>query len=158
MFELDPRNVIIGAPAAARAQALAAPKRTGLLSPAALNVAAQPTLAAYSPIVLAGTVRLIELAIVALVGLAVYAAYVVPRDGFEWYYLAWIAGMSVLATAAFQAADIYQVQAFRGYEKQYFRLATAWSVVFLLVISVTFFAKVGDAAGPTRSPRGHCWC
>src|SRR6516165_7348150 len=45
---------------------------------------------------------------------------------------------------AFQAADIYQVQAFRGYEKQYFRLASAWSVVFLIVISFTFFAKIGD--------------
>ena len=46
--------------------------------------------------------------------------------------------------AAFQAADIYQVQAFRGYEKQYFRLASAWSVVFLIVIGATFFAKAGD--------------
>src|SRR5262245_28280637 len=45
---------------------------------------------------------------------------------------------------AFQAADIYQVQAFRGYEKQYFRLASAWSVVFLLVIGAAFFAKIGD--------------
>ena len=35
---------------------------------------------------------------------------------------------------AFQTADIYQVQAFRGHEKQYMRLASAWSVVFLLVI------------------------
>jgi Undecaprenyl-phosphate glucose phosphotransferase len=45
---------------------------------------------------------------------------------------------------AFQTADIYQVQAFRGYEKQYFRLASAWSVVFLLAIGVSFFAKAGD--------------
>ena len=45
---------------------------------------------------------------------------------------------------AFQAADIYQVQAFRGYEKQYFRLASAWSVVFLIVIGASFFAKAGD--------------
>ena len=45
---------------------------------------------------------------------------------------------------AFQAADIYQVQAFRGYEKQYFRLASAWSVVFLLTTGVTFFAKSAD--------------
>ena len=45
---------------------------------------------------------------------------------------------------AFQTADIYQVQAFRGHEKQYFRLASAWSVVFLLVIGVSFFAKAGD--------------
>jgi FlaA1/EpsC-like NDP-sugar epimerase len=39
---------------------------------------------------------------------------------------------------------IYQVQAFRGHEKQYMRLASAWSVVFLIAISVSFFAKAGD--------------
>ena len=41
-------------------------------------------------------------------------------DGFEWHYVAAILGIAVLAMLAFQAADIYQVQAFRGYEKQYF--------------------------------------
>ena len=78
------------------------------------------------------------------VGLAVYVSYVVPIEGFEWRYAGAILGIAALAMLAFQTADIYQVQAFRGYEKQYFRLASAWSVVFLLVISLTFFAKVGD--------------
>ena len=55
-----------------------------------------------------------------------------------------IVAIAVLAMLAFQAADIYQVQAFRGYEKQYFRLASAWSVVFLIVIGISFFAKAGD--------------
>ena len=45
---------------------------------------------------------------------------------------------------AFQVADIYQVQAFRGHEKQYMRLASAWSVVFLIAIGISFFAKAGD--------------
>ena len=45
---------------------------------------------------------------------------------------------------AFQAADIYQVQAFRGHEKQYMRLASAWSVVFLLAIATSYFTKSGD--------------
>jgi len=31
-----------------------------------------------------------------------------------------------------------------GYEKQYFRLASAWSVVFLIAMSFTFLAKLGD--------------
>ncbi len=93
---------------------------------------------------LAGTVRLIEVALVALVGLAVYVGYVVPRDGFAWHYVAAIAGIALLAMLAFQVADIYQVQAFRGHEKQYMRLASAWSVVFLVAISMSFFAKAGD--------------
>ena len=97
-----------------------------------------------SPIVLAGAVRMIELALVALIGTAIYAAYVVPMDGVAWHYFGAIAAVSVLAMLAFQMADIYQVQAFRGHEKQYFRLASAWSVVFLLVIGASFFAKAGE--------------
>src|SRR6185312_7977707 len=114
------------------------------LSSAALKVASEPSRSAYSPIVLAGTVRLVEAALVALVGLAVYVAYVVPHDGFAWHYIAAIGGIALLAMVAFQAADIYQVQAFRGHEKQYMRLASAWSVVFLIAIGVSFFAKTGD--------------
>jgi Undecaprenyl-phosphate glucose phosphotransferase len=95
-------------------------------------------------IVLAGIVRIIEFALVVSVGMAIYLAYVVPIEGFQWRYAGAVSGIAVLAMLAFQAADIYQVQAFRGYEKQYFRLASAWSVVFLLVIGITFFGKAGD--------------
>jgi Undecaprenyl-phosphate glucose phosphotransferase len=114
------------------------------LPPAARALTEQPYEHAYSPIVLAGLVRLIEAALVAIVGFAVYAVYVVPGHGFAWYYFAAIFGIAFLAMLAFQVADIYQVQAFRGHEKQYMRLASAWSVVFLIAIGVSFFAKAGD--------------
>ena len=114
------------------------------LSPAALMAAAQPAAKPYSPIVVAGMVRLIEFALMVLVGSAVYVSYVVPRDGFDWLYVFAIGSIAALATLAFQIADIYQVQAFRGHEKQYFRLMAAWSVVFLIAIGATFFAKAGD--------------
>jgi hypothetical protein len=106
--------------------------------------AAQPVPAAYSPIVLAGTVRLIEFALVMAVGLTIYGAYVVPLDGFEWRYPTAILAIAALATLSFQAADIYHVQAFRGYENPYLRLVSAWSVVFLIVIAFSFFAKASD--------------
>jgi hypothetical protein len=126
MLDSDAHNTMSAAPAAAAAAtAVAAPHHVATLSSAALKVAAQPIAAAYSPIVLAGTVRLIEFALVALIGTIVYIWHVVPVEGFQWYYLGAIVGISVLAMLAFQAADIYQVQAFRGYEKQYFRLASA---------------------------------
>jgi Undecaprenyl-phosphate glucose phosphotransferase len=114
------------------------------MSPLAQMVAAQEFKPAYSPIVLAGTVRLIEFALVTLVGFAVHFAYVVPRVGFAFYYVPSIVGIAIMAMLAFQIADIYQVQAFRGHEKQYMRLASAWSVVFLIAISLSFFAKAGD--------------
>jgi Undecaprenyl-phosphate glucose phosphotransferase len=113
------------------------------LSPEALDAAFAPTMSAYSPIVLAGTVRLIEFLLTLLVGSAIYVAYVVPVEGFEWHYVVGILLIATMATFALQAADVYQVQAFRGHEKQYMRLASAWSVVFLVAISVSFFAKAG---------------
>jgi Undecaprenyl-phosphate glucose phosphotransferase len=97
-----------------------------------------------SPIVLAGAIRMIEFALVAAIGTMIYAAYVVPMEGFAWHYFVAIFGTAVLATLAFQVADIYQVEAFRGFEKQYFRLASAWSVVFLILIGTSFFAKAGE--------------
>jgi Undecaprenyl-phosphate glucose phosphotransferase len=114
------------------------------LPPAALALADKPYNPAYSPIVLAGLVRMIEAALVIAVGFIVYVFYVLPDYGFAWYYFAAIFGIALLAMLAFQVADIYQVQAFRGHEKQYMRLASAWSVVFLIAIGVSFFAKAGD--------------
>src|SRR5580698_8769301 len=74
------------------------------LSPTAMLVAAQEFKPAYSPIVVAGTVRLIEAALVILVGIAIYFAYVVPGNGFALYYIGAIFGIAVLALVAFQVA------------------------------------------------------
>ena len=43
--------------------------------------AAEPVVPALSPIVLAGAVRMIEIALVALIGMLIYVGYVVPQDG-----------------------------------------------------------------------------
>src|SRR6202166_2670721 len=125
-------------------RAAAKPETPRALSAAALKVAGHQSKPAYSPIVLAGSVRLIEAVLVIAVGLAVYFWHVVPADGFAWYYVGAIVGIAVMSMLAFQIADIYQVQAFRGHEKQYMRLASAWSVVFLIAIGMSFFAKAGD--------------
>src|SRR5215212_8061451 len=144
MLDIDSRKMAAGSAVIATAGAIAGSNHGATLSPAAIKVAAQPIPTAYSPIVLAGTVRLVELALIMLVGAAVYVGYVVPIDGFEWLYVGAIVAVAIIAMLAFQAADIYQVQAFRGYEKQYFRLASAWAVVFLVAMSFTFVAKLGD--------------
>ena len=139
-MQFDPRSIIDAKVASALAGGAAA--RT--LSPEAQAAAAERHPPALSPIVLAGAVRMIELGLVAIIGFAIYVDSVVPGERLKWHYPAAIAGIAMLAMLAFQVADIYQVQAFRGHEKQYFRLASAWSVVFLIAISVSFFAKAGD--------------
>ncbi len=114
------------------------------LSPEALAVVARSAPPAISPIVLAGAVRMIEFALVMAVGLAVYAAYLSQANDLLIRYAGATFVIAVLSMLAFQVADIYQVQAFRGLEKQYMRLASAWSLVFLIIIGVSFFAKAGD--------------
>ena len=118
--------------------------KTNPLTAEALAVAAKPAPSPISPIVLAGFVRMGEFALVLVIGLALYLAYLPALDGLTWRYVGATFIIALLSTLAFQTADIYQVQAFRGYEKQYMRLASAWSVVFLIVIGASFFAKAGD--------------
>src|SRR5438552_987739 len=122
----------------------AASRKKRALTAEALAVAAKPAPAPLSPIVLAGFVRMGEFALVIALGIALYFAYLPPAEGLFWRYVAATFSLALLSTLAFQTADIYQVQAFRGYEKQYMRLASAWSIVFLIVIGASFFAKAGD--------------
>src|SRR5271156_3750848 len=118
-------------------------ERRRRLSQAALAVASQKVHRAYSPIVIAGAVRVTDFVLLSLVGIAIYFGYVVPRSGFRWEYIAAILGMSATAVVCFQAADIYQVQVFRGQIRQMTRMISSWAFVFLLFIGASFFAKLG---------------
>src|SRR5262245_14355303 len=141
MLQFDARKVM-GATSVSAAAAPApslAPARQ--LTPEAQKVADEPVAPAYSPIVLAGVVRIIDAVSIAIVGLAVHLLYVFPTYGFAWYYAGAFAGIAVLAVLAFQAADIYDVQGFRSPVLQITRLGVAWTIVFLLAMATAFFAK-----------------
>jgi len=115
------------------------------LSPLAQLAAAQQIMPAFSPIVLAGIVRAIEFVLIATIGIATYFGYVYNAYGhvFDWYYVATAFGVAALAVIAFQAADIYQIQAFRYPVSQCARLTVAWSIVFLILVAAVFFAQLG---------------
>jgi hypothetical protein len=104
--KLDARQATEGAAARSAYRAVGTQAAKGL-SAAALDLSSEPTKPAYSPIVLAGTVRLIEFALTVLVGSAIYGAYVVPVEGFEWHYVAGILTIAVMSMLALQAADVY---------------------------------------------------
>jgi Undecaprenyl-phosphate glucose phosphotransferase len=95
---------------------------------------------AFSPIVLAGVVRMIDVALIAAVGFGLYLWYALAITDFT-RYLAAVAGISLLSQLAFQAVDIYQLRAFRGHEKLYTRLISAWLIVFLIAIAVLYFTR-----------------
>jgi Undecaprenyl-phosphate glucose phosphotransferase len=145
---MDARPTVNAAPASAISLAGSVPRMPARrdLSAEALFVAAEYAPPAYSPIVVAGIVRMIEFSLIGLIGLAVYCIYVMPAYGFGWYYPTAIAGVATFSVLAFQTCDIYHVPAFRSRGSQYIRLISAWSVVFLLLSSVSFFGKLHDMA------------
>jgi Undecaprenyl-phosphate glucose phosphotransferase len=143
MFEFKTRHVIGSASEVAAPPGLvptSTPARA--LSQEAQKVAAEPVAPAYSPIVVAGVVRMMDAVVIAALGIAIYVMHVFPAYGFAWYYLAANAVIAVLAVITFQAADIYDVNAFRTPARQITRLGVAWSVVFLLAMAIAFFAKL----------------
>src|SRR3569833_4170584 len=115
-----------------------------VLSEKARAIAEKPMAAPISPIVLAGTVRVVEFLLIVLVGLAVFAVYIEPIQPQFPRYLAAVVTVATLSTLAFQVADIYQVHAFRGHEKQYMRLASAKTNKNMIVIGASFFLKAGE--------------
>src|SRR3984957_8670334 len=97
-------------------------ERRRRLSQAALAVTNQKVRRAYSPIVIAGAVRLADFVLLRLVGNLLYLGYVSRLAGFHWEYVAAIFGMAAAAVICFQASDIYEVQIFRGQLRQMTRM------------------------------------
>ena len=119
-------------------------ERRRRLSQAALAVTNQKVRRAYSPIVIAGAVRIADFVLLSVVGIALYLGYVARLNGFYWEHIATIFGMAAIAVVCFQAADIYEVQVFRGQLRQMTGMISSWAFVFLLFIGASFFAKLGS--------------
>ncbi len=119
-------------------------ERRRRLSQAALAVTNQKVRRAYSPIVIAGAVRLADFVFLSLIGVALYLGYVARLSGFHWGYIVAIFAMTATAVLCFQASDIYEVQVFRGQLRQMTRMISSWAFVFLLFIGASFFAKLGS--------------
>src|SRR5262249_33792489 len=111
------------------------------LGPLARAIAATPVRPAISPIVGAGVVRVTELFCIAVLGTLIYCAYVFQEIGFSWHYVFATIAISMAAIIAFQMFEIYDVTAFRTHVYQLSRLSAAWTLVFLLALAITFFAK-----------------
>jgi Undecaprenyl-phosphate glucose phosphotransferase len=111
------------------------------LGPLATLVASQNVTSAISQRVLAGFIRLAEFAAIAALGLTIFFLYVHPAEGFVWRYVLAVAAMSLSAIAVFQAAELYDVVEMRTRVHQLGRIALAWGLVFLIAITIAFFAK-----------------
>jgi Undecaprenyl-phosphate glucose phosphotransferase len=119
-------------------------ERRRRLTAAALAVTNQKVGGAYSPIVIAGAVRLVDFVMLSLIGITLYFGYVVRLGGFHWEYVAAIVAMTATAVICFQAADIYDIDVFRGQLRQMTRMVSSWAFVFLLFIGASFLVKLGS--------------
>jgi len=125
--------------AAAVAQAAARRRRMALL---AETIAGSDTRPAWSPIVLAGVVRLIEFLLICGTGIAVHVLYVTPVWGVEPHYYIAIPILASFAIIVFQAFNINTVAAFRAPISQGLRLTGGWALVFMAAIAAAFLLKL----------------
>ncbi len=146
MEPVNPRSMLDAASAASAALACGqAPiERRRRLSATALSIVNQKVRRAYSPVVIAGVVRLADFILLSFIGNALYLGYVVRLEDFRWEYVAAVFATALTAVICFQAAEIYDVQIFRGKFHQMTRMILSWAIVFLLFIGASFFAKLGD--------------
>jgi Undecaprenyl-phosphate glucose phosphotransferase len=109
------------------------------------RVAAEPAAPAVSRVVIAGIVRAIETALIALTGAAVYFLYIVRNVGAQPGYLAVTIGVAVMSIVVFQSLHVFSVPAFRNPSRALFRIAGGWSLAFLVVFAGMFFLKFNGA-------------
>src|SRR4030088_1227817 len=89
---INARSMLDAAAAAAATATADRPpiERRRRLSQAALAITNQKMRRAYSPVVIAGAVRLADFVLLSIVGIAIYIGYVVRLrlSGFHWEYIA----------------------------------------------------------------------
>src|SRR5690349_8627164 len=81
------------------------------LSPLAERLATLPVKPTYSPVVLCGTVRLVEFCIVAVTGFAIHRLYLPPQS-LDVVDALFIPGLAALTVVVLQAIGAYHVSAF----------------------------------------------
>lgn len=94
---------------------------------------------AFSPVVLSGFVRIVEFAIIAVIGTLIHEIY--QPDVFPVAYFFAIVLMSATAIAVFQALELNEIAALRMPIGRSLRLLAGWTLVFLATQALVFLLK-----------------
>lgn len=88
--------------------------------------------------------RLIEFLLIAVFGFAIYLVYV-EREGTSAHFVYLVAVVTAAAanTLMLQVFNLYRVPAFTAFARRFTRIAFAWSMVIVGMMSLAFFIKVG---------------
>jgi Undecaprenyl-phosphate glucose phosphotransferase len=129
------------APEPARAETAPSDRlRMLALAEALSGQSAQP---AYSPIVLAGLVRILEFALILTSGVMAHAVH--PATPLSFNYYAVLISVCVTSLFMFQAFKVNHVAAFRAPVACGFRVAGAWTLIMLATLASLFFFKASDS-------------
>jgi exopolysaccharide biosynthesis polyprenyl glycosylphosphotransferase len=116
------------------------------LSPLLAEIASNSAPAkAYSPIVLAGVVRIVELVTLLAAGLLIHEFYVAPNWGRSLDYYFTMPSMALAAMVALQSLGLYTTSAFRAPMRNGLKIAAAWSLVFVAALVALFFFKLDES-------------
>jgi Undecaprenyl-phosphate glucose phosphotransferase len=116
------------------------------LSSVALIVAEQEVVSAYSPTVIAGVLRVVDFALIAIGGLTLYFGYGLPIEVSGWPYFLLTFGIAVTTVIFFQAVDVYQVHRLQTGFSQITRLVLCWCLVFILFVGASYVARLHNAS------------
>ncbi len=114
------------------------------LSQAARDVARQLTTRAFSPVIIAGLVRLFEWLVIAVTGLVLYTGYLGNELGFSAFYMTIIGVVATAAVLIFQALGLYTPYGLRSIGHQGIRLVAGWTTLGFVMLAFAFFSNVGD--------------
>jgi Undecaprenyl-phosphate glucose phosphotransferase len=117
---------------------------TRIFHPLAERIAAIPVKPTLSPVMIEGLVRFFDVLAIVGAGGLVYWLYVAGVVDSTLPYQITIPALAVGALAVFQSLHLYHVGALRNFIAMAVRLATGWTLLFLVTLAVFFFLKIGD--------------
>ena len=121
-----------------------AKQRGSDLSSTARNIAAQYRRDTMSPVMVSGVLRLVEFALLALSGLALFTVYVGVNGGPPWYYAVMIVLASAAAVVLLELTNSYQIPRLRQPASTMGTVLLVWVATLALMALAGFFLKISD--------------
>ncbi len=120
-------------------------KTGGQLNRIALQIASQYRRDTMSPVMVSGVLRLVELALLLVSGVVLFAIHVGVGTHLAWHYPAIIAAASLITIVLLDVTDCYQISALMRPVASLGRITLVWAGTLALFALLGFFLKVsGD--------------
>ncbi|MBL8581042.1 MAG: undecaprenyl-phosphate glucose phosphotransferase [Rhizobiaceae bacterium] len=114
------------------------------LGEVARQIATQFRRDSLSPVMVSGILRLVEGALLTVVGLALYVAYVGLHTHLAWHYPIMVVCASLLAVLLLEVTDCYQLSALMRPAGHVGRIVVVWSSTLALLALTGFLLKISE--------------